>query len=263
MEKEITLSQFLGFINERVPFSWSEEWDNSGLQIGDPSQILTGILLAFNPVSEAIAYAVKSNNNLIITHHPLLFKAVKSISTQTYAGKIIYDAIKGGIAIISLHTNLDKAPFGISVKIVEKLGWNIEGPIVNDGEWGLGVYGEFPKTKSVCDVAREIKDSLKVPIVRFPEVRKNVKRFAFCGGSCFSIIDDVKKLNIDLFITSDVKYHDFLDTLHEGLPVISIDHSVEKVGFYAFKELLENWLGKKNWNLSVENFYEKEEISCL
>ena len=256
MEKDFTVDNLLELLNEKIPLEWSEEWDNSGLQIGSLQQIVRKIVISFNPDREAVSYAIEQNADVLLTHHPLFFSGVKNIKRECWPGDIIYDVVNNGLSVIALHTNFDKAPYGISVNIVRKLGWGYSGPIVPDGSWGLGVVGELDYPLSIKEIAERIKNIFRFPALRIAgDYDRKISKYALCGGSCGSLINEVMQLGVELFITSDVKYHDMLDSYYKGLSIISVDHSIEKFGFFTIKELLEEWLYEKDVRgISLEIF---------
>ena len=120
--KNIKLSYLLGIINKIAPPGLAESWDNSGLQIGDPDANISRIMVALDPTPSVIDSALASSCQLLITHHPLIFKPQKNISTATTQGKLIHTAIKGGLAIVSIHTSYDIATGGLNDLLAEQLG---------------------------------------------------------------------------------------------------------------------------------------------
>ncbi len=251
MGKKFNVSQLIIFLDEKIPFSWSEEWDNSGLQVGFLGEEVHGILISLNPTLKTIEQCVEGGFNVLITHHPLLFSPIKQIDDEHWPGSFITGAIENRLSVIALHTNFDKAPFGISVNLAKELDLPISGPVLSGGEWGLGVWGDFPYSIPVSEIADKISRAFSLP-VRVVDPDARVKNYALCGGSCSSLISEVRKMNIDLFITSDVKYHDMIDNFLLGLNIISVDHSIEKWGFMHLKELLTGWLSEKEIDVKVE-----------
>ena len=150
--KELYITELNRILAQQIPYYLCEKWDNSGIQIGDNSISIKKILLALNPSSETISYAVKNKFQAVLTHHPLLFKEIKSLSSDLWPGKVIFQAIKSGISILSLHTNLDKVNWGVSVAIANKLNFPFDKPIIEDGDWGLGVIGNFTKGKKIGEL---------------------------------------------------------------------------------------------------------------
>ncbi|MFA7403267.1 MAG: Nif3-like dinuclear metal center hexameric protein [Pelobacteraceae bacterium] len=116
------VTDIAGIINKIAPTALAEAWDNPGLQIGDPAAEVSHVMVALDPTPDAIDSALKASCQLLITHHPLIFKPLKSISTATPHGALIQKAIKGGVSIITLHTNYDIACGGLNDLLAGKIG---------------------------------------------------------------------------------------------------------------------------------------------
>lgn len=115
-------SDILGIINKIAPQLLAESWDNVGVQVGDPTSEVTRILVALDPTPTVVDEAIAADCQLLVTHHPLIFKPQKSISTATPQGTIIHKAIRNGLSIISMHTNYDSAEGGLNDVLAERLG---------------------------------------------------------------------------------------------------------------------------------------------
>lgn len=115
-------SDLLGIINKIAPTSLAEGWDNPGLQIGDPGADVSRIMVALDATPEVVASAIASSCQLLVTHHPLIFKPLKSISAATSQGSLIHDAIRAGLSIVSMHTNYDIASGGLNDLLAKKIG---------------------------------------------------------------------------------------------------------------------------------------------
>jgi dinuclear metal center YbgI/SA1388 family protein len=115
-------ADIVGIINKIAPMVLAEAWDNPGLQIGDPTAEVTRIMVALDPTPNVIDSAITASCQLLVTHHPLIFKPLKSISTATPRGALILKAIKGGLSIVSLHTNYDIASGGLNDLLASKIG---------------------------------------------------------------------------------------------------------------------------------------------
>jgi dinuclear metal center YbgI/SA1388 family protein len=116
------LSDIVGIINKIAPPGLAESWDNSGLQVGDPTSTVSRIMIALDATPAVVENALSSDCQLLVTHHPLIFKPQKSISTASPQGKLIHAAIRGGLAIISIHTSYDCAAGGLNDLLAEQLG---------------------------------------------------------------------------------------------------------------------------------------------
>ncbi|MDD2365947.1 MAG: Nif3-like dinuclear metal center hexameric protein [Desulfuromonadaceae bacterium] len=116
------ISDIVGIINKIAPASLAESWDNPGLQIGDPPAKVSRIMVALDPTPDVIDSAIKASCQLLVTHHPLIFKPLKSISNSTPLGGSIHKAIRAGLSIVSLHTNYDIADGGLNDLLARKIG---------------------------------------------------------------------------------------------------------------------------------------------
>ncbi len=117
-----TVQQVITLMEQLAPRSYAESWDNVGLMVGDRNAIVTGVLTTLDVTAEAISYAIEHDCNLIVSHHPLIFKGLKQLSCDTAQGRMINQLIQHNIAVYSAHTNLDIAPGGLNDMLAEQLG---------------------------------------------------------------------------------------------------------------------------------------------
>ena len=117
-----TVQHVISLMEQLAPRSYAESWDNVGLMIGDRNAVVTGVLTTLDVTEEAIAYAIEHNYNLIVSHHPLIFKGLKQLSCDTVQGRMINQLIQNKIAVYSAHTNLDIAPGGLNDMLANQLG---------------------------------------------------------------------------------------------------------------------------------------------
>lgn len=120
--KILKTSDIVGIINKIAPMALAEAWDNPGLQIGDPDAEVNSMMVALDPTPDVIDSAIKASCQLLVTHHPLIFKPLKSISTANPLGSSIQKAMKGGLSIVSLHTNYDIVNGGLNDLLASKIG---------------------------------------------------------------------------------------------------------------------------------------------
>ncbi len=121
-QKTARLTDVIGFLNQLCSPDLAEEWDNVGLQVGDPSAEINRILVCLDAEEIAIQEALRQEAQLIISHHPLIFRALKHLSPTEMTGRILFQAIKNDIAVVSAHTNLDRATDGLNDWLAERLG---------------------------------------------------------------------------------------------------------------------------------------------
>lgn len=123
------VSDVIGIINKLAPFSFAEEWDNSGLQVGDPDARVSRIMISLDACEEALESAIDKRCQLLVTHHPFLFKPVKKINVSRHSGYLIKQAIKNDLSIVSMHTNFDIADVGINHLLAERIGLKSSSPL--------------------------------------------------------------------------------------------------------------------------------------
>ncbi len=166
-------ADILGIINKIAPISLAEAWDNPGLQIGDPSAEVTQVMVALDPSPDVIDSALKASCQLLVTHHPLIFKPLKSISTTTPLGSSIQKAIKGGLSIVSLHTNYDIASGGLNDLLASKLGLSSVVP--------LKVTTNCELFKLVVFVPVDHVDKVRSALFDFAETQGNYRDCSFAA----------------------------------------------------------------------------------
>ena len=123
------LSDITGIINKKYPFTLAEKWDNVGLQIGAPSDQITNIMVALDPLPAVLDEAITRGCNLLVTHHPLIFSPIRQINSSTIVGNSILKSIQGGLAIVSMHTNYDIAQDGLNDVLAEQLDLEATRPL--------------------------------------------------------------------------------------------------------------------------------------
>ncbi len=228
-----------------------EDWDNSGLQIGDLCNDINNVMLTLDISSEVVDYAVSCNTDLIITHHPLLFSSLKSIDYSTYEGKIIKKLIANNINLYSMHTSFDMADLGVNHKLAEKLMIeNYDLLHAVDKDCGYGGIGTV-EPENVVEYARKVKDLLKAEYLRLycGDEKRLISRVAFCGGSGSDFIQDAVNKGADVYITGDIKYHQAQAALQNNLCIIDAGHYYTE---YHSLENIKNILDKnKKLNLNV------------
>lgn len=342
-------------IEEFSPLALQESYDNSGVQVGDINREATGVLIAIDITEELIDEAVNKNCNLIVAHHPLIFKGLKRLTGSNYIERCVWKAIKNDIVLYAAHTNLDNVSEGVSYRMAQKLGlknirvlapqegvllklvtfvplpkaelvraalfgagaghigkysecsYNVLGegtfkagedadPYVGgigqqhtevevrvevilprhllsrvvkalkdahpyevpaydiislqnvDESNGSGVIGELPHEISALHFLKTVKEVFNVPCVKYSPLHKEqIKHIALCGGSGSFLYPQAMAAGADVFITGEIKYHDFF--VHENRMVFA------EIGHYESeqytKELIYDIIREKFSNFAV------------
>ncbi|MDE6651835.1 MAG: Nif3-like dinuclear metal center hexameric protein [Paramuribaculum sp.] len=210
------ISDVIKAIEGFAPCHLQESYDNSGVQIGSNPQLeCTGILLAVDPTPQVIEEAVELGCNLIITHHPLLFRGLKSITGSNPVEEAVIKAIGSGVTIYSAHTSLDRCAGGVSYVMAKILGLKNIRPLerTDNPMIGLGAVGELDREYIPAEFINLVKTAFGSPIVRHTVFSKDstINKVALCGGSGSSLIPDAIAVGAQAMVTSDTKYHDFVD----------------------------------------------------
>jgi len=198
------------YLNEISPFCTQEKWDNSGLIVGSMDDKFKRVYITLDIDIEFLKEVKK--NSLIITHHPLIFKGLKTINDDTYSSKLLKILIKKDIKLISMHTNIDKSHLNKYI-MKDILGFDI----LSEDDFILSakVNMSFKKFKKL------IKDKLNLDFSKSVKCHKYINTFSLCTGSGMSLIDEIKT---DCFITGDIKYHDAMEAKLRNISLIDIGH---------------------------------------
>lgn len=220
----IKVKEIAAVIEDFAPKGLQESYDNTGLQVGDPEMKVSAALLCLDVTEEVLDEALDRHCNMIVSHHPLLFKGLKEVTGRTATERILIKAIRENVAIYSAHTNLDSAWEGVSHEIAHILDLrNISVLEPKDGNpsAGLGVVGDIQPTPRI-EFLRKVKEAFKVKALRYSSQSPQlvVRKVAVCGGSGASLIRESINAGADIIITGDVKYHDFTTF---GLDIIIAD----------------------------------------
>ena len=220
----ITVRDVLNYIETIAPSSLKMEWDNVGLLCGDPDHKVHQILVALDPFTEVCEEAVRMNADLIVTHHPLIFRPLSAVTEESPVGKALLTLAKNGISAINAHTNLDCAPGGVNDVLAETLGLSDIHPIPSpEAPGGLIRSGLVPE-QSLNDFLSFVKNRLSCPGLRYVDGGKSVHKVAVGGGACGSELQEAAENGCDTFVTSDIKYNQFRDAYDLGVNLIDAGH---------------------------------------
>ena len=234
----------LSALEQFAPLPLQESWDNAGLQLGLTEAEVSGALLCLD-VNEAIVdEAMRKGCNLIVSHHPLLFRGLKQISGANYVQRCVIKAIKHDIAVVSMHTNMDNAQGGVNWKMAEKLGLQdcrfFANKQVDGIEAGSGVIGQLPQPMEARAFVELVKNQFHVECAQCNELlQRPVGKVAICGGAGDFLLDDAVREGADAFITGEMHYHVFFD--HEQqLQICVIGHyQSEQFTTEVFRDIIQ------------------------
>ncbi len=212
----MNIKQVLTALEQFAPLPLQESWDNAGLQVGLTEAEVSGALLCLDVNEQIIDEAISKGCNLIVSHHPLLFRGLKQVSGSNYVQRCVMKAIKHDIAVISMHTNMDNAQGGVNWKIAERLGLHncrfFAQKTVDGVEAGSGVVGELSQPVEAHDFVALLKQQFAVECVQCNQLlQRPIAKVAICGGAGDFLLDDAVAQGADAFITGEMHYHVFFD----------------------------------------------------
>lgn len=239
------IKEVLSALERFAPLPLQEGWDNAGLQVGLTEAEVSGALLCLDVNERIIDEAVAKGLNLVVSHHPLLFRGLKTIGDGDYVQRTVLKAIRNGITVVSMHTNMDNAHGGVNYKIAEKLGLTdvrFMAPKTVDGvEAGSGVVGELPKEMAADDFVLMVKRVFGVECAMCNELlRRKIRRVAICGGAGDFLLDDAVRAGADAFITGEMHYHVYFGR-EQQLQICVIGHyQSEQYTSEVFRKVIED-----------------------
>ena len=233
------IKDIIKFLEERFPLSLQEDWDNSGLQIGNIENDLTNIMISLDLDEQTIQKAKEKSCNLIINHHPFLFSSIKSIDLNEEKGKIIKDLIKNDITVFAMHTNLDIGKGGVNDNLAKLLELRDISNLDTNNENPMARFG-YTNEKTAYDFSKFVKEKLNCKgLILYGDKDKKIEKVALCGGAGSDFINDAIDKNCDLIVTSDVKYHEAIDNCKK-INIVDPGHfASENHIIYMIKDLLE------------------------
>ena len=224
-----TVADILQYMDTLAPRSMKMDWDNVGLLCGSRKGSVTKILVALDPFEHVCKEAAEWGAELIVTHHPIIFQAMKSITDDTSIGRGIMTLLRNGICAINAHTNLDCAPGGVNDVLARTLGLqdiqviDPSGVDENGNEWGLLRCGNVSEQTLEAFLAT-VKARLGCDGLRYVDGGKPVRKIAVGGGSCAGGMQEALAAGCDTFVTADIKYNQFWDAKDLGLNLIDAGH---------------------------------------
>jgi dinuclear metal center YbgI/SA1388 family protein len=216
-----TVNDLVELLEELMPSSLAEDWDNVGLMVGRKGKTVKRILLALDLSKEVVEQAIAQKIDMIITHHPAIFKKLKRVVDNDWQQDLLLTLMENGIAVYSAHTNLDCVSTGVNDVLAKLL--KLEDADILDDSNGLGRIG-FVDKMTLADYAQFVKTALKADYVIVGDAGKQVHKVAVCGGAGSDLIDLALAKGADTLVTGDVKYHSAQQAVFSGLNIIDAGH---------------------------------------
>lgn len=215
-----TVEQIITACESLAPLSLAMDWDNSGFQLGDRSSPVTKVLVALDPFEDVCRESVSWGAELILTHHPLFFNPIKSITADTSIGRAAMLLLENHISLWSGHTCLDVAQGGVNDVLAQLLGLTDVSSLPPENLLRVGSIPEMPLEAFL----QRVKTALGCPELRYSSAGFSCKKIAVGGGACGSELGLAKAAGCDTFVTSDIKYNQFWDARDCGMNLIDAGH---------------------------------------
>ena len=215
------IKDFWRYIDTFAPFELAEEWDNSGLQVGSYAAEIKRVGICLDPVPEAVIEASEKGCEVLVCHHPLMFRAIKKININSEPGRTIYEALTRKVNIIALHTNWDKASEGVNATLANLIGLADCKPLDV-----FGVVGKLPNEIETEKFLERVKASWNLSSLDFysEDMPEKISRVALCGGSGAEFWRTANNFHVDIYLTADMKYHELIDATRAGLSIALSEH---------------------------------------
>ena len=211
-------------LDARYPRSLSCPWDNDGLMIcADPHREVKRVLFALDATEETIAEAIRVGADVLITHHPMLFRPLKNLHPFSVSGSRTLSAIEGGLAVLSFHTRLDAADGGVNDVLAAKIGLTDMEKYGDEESPELGRIGTLPEPMTAEAFAAMVRDTLGAPSVMLTG-KQSVSRVAVVGGAGKDFIGAAMDAGADTLLTGEASYNTVLDAASERFNVVEAGH---------------------------------------
>lgn len=204
-----------------APKALAAEWDNVGLLAGSADREVRSVLVALDITEPVVEEAERMGADLIVSHHPVIFHPVKSITDRDPSGRLLIRLVRSGTGAVCMHTNLDAAQGGVNDALASALGLQDAAPAA---EGGIARIGTLPETMALPGFLARVKNALRPNGLRYVDGGRPIRKVAAGGGACGDFLWEAAALGCDAFVTADLKYNHFLDAGVLGLTVIDAGH---------------------------------------
>ena len=244
----VTVGQVVGLLKGIAPLELAEEWDNVGLLAGRSDAPVDTVLCALDLKPGIVSEAVQRGAQMIVTHHPILFRGRKNLLEDDAEGRMLCELVRADLAMCAMHTNYDNACPGVNDALAEQLGLEnvaVVAQAMRIGETDFETFGAF---------AERAEAALGGPIRRYGDPQRAVRRVAVLGGSGADYLPDAMAAGADVFLTGEISYHRALDAADNGICVLEAGHAAtERPGILALSAALQKAADAVEYKIRVLN----------
>ena len=231
----MTLDEILNFLTEFSPPELAEDWDNTGLLIGQRDDNVSSIMTCLTLTPDVAEEAVTKGARLVVTHHPILFRAVKKLTDETSEGRMLLSLIRAGVAVYSPHTSYDSAYEGVNRQLAASLNLTSVKPIreidgaadseTNSELTGSGRFGDLPDAVSLADFVELVKQALQIDHTWFVgDPASTIRRVGIACGAAAEFMGDAARHGCDVLLTGEARFHACLEARTRGIALVLPGH---------------------------------------
>ena len=224
----MTIREFYAALDARFPRSLSCEWDNDGISCAPNLDApVSGIYIALDPTEDAVEAAIQAGCNVLLTHHPMLFRGLKTVDGHDTGSRKVIRLIQNGVTAMAFHTRLDAADGGVNDVLAARLGLTDVEPFGDDSNPAgkpIGRVGNLPETMDAKAFAETVKEALCLPALVFAGCGRSVRRVAVLGGAGDDDIAAAVAAGADTYITGELRYHQLCDAPYGSINLIMAGH---------------------------------------
>lgn len=227
-------------IEKSFPLYIAKDYDNVGLLVGRETNDIKKVLVSLEVTEKVIDEAIEKNADIIVSHHPLIFKPLKKITDSSYVSNMVFKLIENKIGLYAAHTNFDGANGGMNDILCEELQLaNIE-YIEDKGGYGIGRIGVLNEPMNFNDFCLYLKKKFNIEsLIVSGDLNKTINKVGVVGGSGSDFLRDCLRSGCDCLVTGDVKHHIALDYSNMGINIVDLTHYASEIIFKeAFKYFL-------------------------
>lgn len=247
--KKANVQAVYDWLDSVAPFASQEEYDNAGIQTGDPGQEVSRVLVTLDVTKEVVREAQSLGAELILSHHPILFSPISSMNEKEYVPGILASLIRSGISLISAHTNADKSEeFSASIAVARLLS------LMNVRKEGKYLFiGELDRPAPAGEVQEMISVRLKGPAFLFGDPGQYIRTLAVAGGAYSEGWREAMDAGAQALLTGEVRHHHAVEAVSRGLVLYEGGHYATEAPMLApLAAGLQNAMDKLNYSLRVD-----------
>ena len=228
-------SEVIEILGKLAPESCACDWDNPGLLAGRSDKEVKKIYIALDATDQVVDAAIKAGADMLLTHHPLIFKAIKKVNDQNFITRRLVKLIQADISYYAMHTNYDtRGMADLTARLLNLQECTVLEE-VKDGE-GIGRVGVLPEEMTLRECAELVKRAYDIPNVKiFGNLDQKVHLAALCPGAGKSTMHNALQFGCDVYITGDIDHHTGIDAVEPGVCVLKklpgVDSGMQKIDF--------------------------------